>query len=346
MHDLKKTSKYSLFLVFGILFIIAFNLLFYFFIIQDHLKTTTPSPSLSEGEYLQEKAKYIQLSNRSDPRAALNQMQEDIKSNDALARSCHILTHEIGHYAYQRYKSFGKALAFSNEICNSGYLHGVIESHFLQESDVLSKMEMVCDDLKENSFTAWQCYHGVGHGLMLFTTNDLNLSLEYCKKFSYDFARSNCVNGIFMENFNTEQKIHPSKYLKHEDPFYPCNEQKVSYKEHCYYYAPTYYLSFSKNTYEGAIQECMKIEGDYGRSCISGVGGQMMKENINNPRFVERICLEYAGTAVELCITGMVSIYINHFASWQAGEALCQKMDPQLLETCNALVERKKAEFL
>ena len=69
-------------------------------------------------------------------------------------------------------------------------------------------MKTMCDQYRSGSYMSWQCYHGIGHGLMFYTANDLPRSLKMCEGFDTDFSRSNCANGVFMENFNADQKLH------------------------------------------------------------------------------------------------------------------------------------------
>jgi len=95
---------------------------------------------------------------------------------------------------------------------------------------------------------------------MYYTDNDLPRSLEMCGAFGGSFARSNCSNGVFMENLSTDQKLHLSKYLKEGEPFYPCAEQANRPKENYYLYAPTYFLSLNKDDYAGALEWCNGAE--------------------------------------------------------------------------------------
>ena len=92
-----------------------------------------PSEQLNEltnEEYEEVRSEFFALLNDVNPKSALIYLRERIKTDNALLRSCHALVHEIGHESYEKYGDFAKAMAYQDEICNSGYLHGVIESHF------------------------------------------------------------------------------------------------------------------------------------------------------------------------------------------------------------------------
>jgi hypothetical protein len=85
---------------------------------------------LSANEYKKLRNDLVEIVIKQNPRLALTTLREKASSNEAIARSCHDLVHEIGHEAYEKYGDFGQAMQYQNDMCNSGYLHGIIESHF------------------------------------------------------------------------------------------------------------------------------------------------------------------------------------------------------------------------
>ncbi len=290
---------------------------------------------LSSEEYAKAKEEFLELMHTHDPKFALTELRERVKTDNALFRSCHALVHEIGHAAYEKYGDFAEAVRYQDEICNSGYLHGIIETHFSKSADVFTAMKTVCSPYPIGKYLSWECYHGVGHGVMYYTSNDLPKSLELCDRYESFFARTNCANGVFMENFNTDQKLHPSKFLKKSDPFYPCQEQASRHKDDCYLYAPTYYLSLHKNDYVGALKWCEGAElPSYQLICARGVGSQAIKENINTSKLVEEICMSHKSAQVGSCINGMVGLFINHYGSLEPARKLCEQLEPSNRQTC------------
>jgi hypothetical protein len=147
-----------------------------------------------------------------------------------------------------------------------------------------------------------------------------------------------------MENFNTMGDEHHTDYLKTDDLFFPCNEQSIVFKADCYLYAPVHYLSFHKNDYVGALSWCNTAEKEYVGSCINGLGSQAMKENINNPLFVEDVC--NTASDITACIHGMTTLYIYHHASIEPALALCSKLSGQNQVSCkNAINGTRKLFF-
>ncbi len=307
--------------------------------------TYIPTKELSVEAYTAAKEEFVAMVKMHDPKFALTELREKIKTDDMLLRSCHALTHDIGHAAYEKYGDFGEAMQYQDEICNSGYLHGIIETYFRKSADVFLAMKTVCNAYPLGKYLSWECYHGIGHGLMYYTSNDLPKSLKLCGSYESAFARENCINGVFMENFNTDQKLHPSLFLNKNDPFYPCQEQSLGNKGICYLYAPTYYLSLHKNDYTGALRWCTGAGFAYQYTCISGVGSQAIKENINDPKFVEGICMSGESAWVAPCIGGMVGLYINHSGSLLPAKILCEQLEVSHRRICHRSIEQSATLF-
>ena len=303
------------------------------------------SGGLSKERYKEIETDLTTLVRDENPRVALERLRSEIKTDDALARSCHPLVHDVGHAAYEKYHDFGEAMKYQDEVCNSGYLHGVIESRFSESDDVFADMKTMCARYPEGGYMSWQCYHGIGHGVMFYTSNDLPRSLEMCGGFETDFGRSSCANGVFMENFNADQKLHLSKFLKKSNPFYPCGEQPERYKADCYLYAPTYFLSLNGNDYAAALDWCKGAEAGFEPSCAYGVGAQAMKENLNDPKLVESVCIGGDPEQTAPCIEGMAGLYVNHHGSLEPARVLCAKLEAPNRPACYDAVKTYASLF-
>jgi hypothetical protein len=294
----------------------------------------SPAGELSNEEYLKIEKEMLSIVENEDPRVAMTAMRDRVDSNPSLAKSCHSIVHDIGHASYVKYKDFGLAMQYQDEFCNSGYLHGIIEIHFAKSKDIFTDIQNVCAPYKEGSFLSLECFHGIGHGLMYYTLNDLPKSLKICEQLNNKLAQNSCAGGVFMENFNTDQKDHLSTYLKIEDPSYPCTIQDKKLKSICYTYAPIYFLNLHKNDYKGALDWCRGVEQGYHDACAEGVGGQIIKENIQDPIFVEKICISGKINETTPCIRGMINLYTNHFGDLEKSKKLCFKLQFMNRQNC------------
>ena len=52
-----------------------------------------------------------------------------------------------------------------------------------------------------STFLLYQCVHGLGHGLMIYSRNDLPYSLRICDGLATAWDRNSCTGGVFMQNF-------------------------------------------------------------------------------------------------------------------------------------------------
>ncbi len=304
---------------------------------------TKPAASQPEPEDAFAKAvkKYSALATRDTPRAALMQLRIDAQSDPELAKLCHPLVHQLGHDAYARYNDFQTALKYQENTCNSGYLHGVIEAYFVNSTNVYEDMKTVC-----TAQDFGRCHHAIGHGLMYFTSNDLPKSISLCKsQFSRTDAQNYCSQGVYMENFNTNQELHPSKYLHPDDQFYPCAEQEARFQASCFYYAPAYYLTTHAYDYPGAFSWCSKAGKTYEPQCVRGVASLAIKYNITNPQMVEGYCNNLSPTMTGYCIDGMVGLYVNHYDSLKQGHELCASLEPKNQQTCETSVQSRSSLF-
>lgn len=307
---------------------------------------TVPSNILSTAEYRKIDIKLSELVTKSNPKTAiyyLNTLMQDPK----ILRSCHAFTHEIGHLAFAKYGSFSEAIQYQDELCGSGYLHGVTEAYFKTLNDITNAMNTVCE---VNGLEVGKCYHGIGHGIMFYTDNDLPKSLRLCDTYQTSEKKVRCSEGVFMENFSTDQNLHPSVYLKPDDPMYPCRglaglfslSLSIEYKQTCYFYAPLYFLSLHIDNYKLAMNWCQSAEKDDIWYCTNGVGSRAIKQNIKLPKMVEEICLSGIKDQIKPCIDGMVSYYLVDSNSLKNARQMCATMQKENIQMCLASVDSRR----
>lgn len=309
--------------------------------VQTQTAKANPPSKLSEERYKQIKEDLLQIVAKEDPRNAVTVLKHKMDSDPAVLHSCHELLHEIGFASYKKYDDFGQTLVYKDDICVSGYTHGAIEGYFSEVKDI-SQAITICNDYPPDKFISWECFHGIGHGLMYYNGNNVPLALDGCKLYDTDFARSACSNGVYMENFNADAD-HPSEFLDPKNPYYPCNKIDQD-KPDCYMNAPIYFLKVFNDDYDLAAQTCASVEEQYKHSCFYGLGSQITRRNMDNPKFVETFCETKSGDK-DACMTGMVGWYISYYASLKEATALCDTLQKQNKSQCIATVEIFRSQF-
>lgn len=277
------------------------------------------------------------------PRDGLHALRVAIRGNDVLSAECHTIAHALGHAAYEQYGSFETAMQYQDEVCNSGYIHGIIEEYFYTQENIHDVLSSICGNVIGTAFLRWQCFHGVGHGVMYYTDNELPESLALCESLPDTSAIMSCVNGALMENF-TAVGEHVSAYLSEVNPAFPCATLANDYQSDCYFYAPTYYLALHPQQYDEALAWCGTLTPPFTTICVMGVGSQAMKEHMNTPRLVADMChrsplFSYA------CIEGLSGMLTFFLGSPDQAREVCDQLDHVDATVCRAITADRAAMF-
>ena len=195
----------------------------------------------------------------------------------------------MGSAALTRYKDkVAEAFIAGSPVCASGYYHGIVERAFLgQPTDKLAVVaRQLCSDPKITAqrFLDYQCIHGLGHGLMIYTGYDLPGSLKTCDGLKTGFDRVSCSGGVFMENFTSSYGV-TSKYLRKNDPIYPCNAVAEHHKLYCYLLVTANILKTTGYDQAKTADACRRSEKAWIGTCyesfgrdVSGIAGKSVEQ--------------------------------------------------------------------
>ncbi len=233
------------------------------------------------------------------PKPALDTLQRMLATNTAVAADCHRIAHRMGSAALTRFKDkVAPAFIAGSPVCASGYYHGIIERAFLgQPTDKLAVVaRQLCSDPKITAqrFLDYQCIHGLGHGLMIYTGYDLPGSLKTCDELRTGFDRVSCSGGVFMENFNSSYGV-TSKYLRKGDPIYPCNDVAERHKLYCYLLVTANILRVENGDLRKTADACRLSEPAWVKTCYesfgrdaSGIAGKSASKALASCRLAKR----------------------------------------------------------
>ncbi len=264
-------------------------------------------------------------------REAIDYLDVTVKADPELEDVCHGLSHVIGDAAYARYGLEG-AMRYDTDICGSGFIHGIIETYMAELDDVTQTVADFCPR------TSGRCFHGIGHGLMDRSHNDVPGSLALCDTIPDKANAIQCAEGVFMENVEADPVVHPTKYLKDDDSFFPCRGRSKVHEGVCAFYAPRHFLRFHPKDYEATMDWCETLPEGPRDACIKGVGDIAMKQNIQKPLLVEELCGYANAERQKYCIEGLVSYYIVHHASAKKAGELCPSLREEHQASCRKVV--------
>lgn len=297
--------------------------------------------------YLEAADRYVGLARSSDPRAAIDALEQASKDDPRTSAFCHDILHAVGKASYEEYGGFADAVVFQKDFCNSGYIHGLIEAYFQSDADPLGNLGGLCQSAHASPtpFESWQCNHGIGHGFMYFTGGDLDKSLKLCGDNLPWGADSACRNGAYMEVFNSERLAKEGSFVADGDPLSTCAKQSRD-KRDCYGYVPTYYAQTPGIGLSDMFAKCRAAGYDEGLACIEGIGSETMKRNMGDVEGVFALC-DLAGSRAErtACARGAVGIYMNQNGSYSSGIELCPIVPQAYKELCDETVEARYSFF-
>lgn len=279
---------------------------------------------------------YVSYAQTHGANEALMKLYNDSEENTVTQSQCHEIAHEIGHGAFNRLGTFSEAMQLQDVTCNGGYLHGVLESAFGElTGTTTAELRNACNDLAPESFVAWQCIHGLGHGFMFAYDQDINAARNECNLYEDEWMEETCINGAYMQHFTL-----PLRELKDDEVLSFCDRQPMPGMLDCHLYAPTLYLARYEREYEGALRWCEAHGEAIGRRiCSAGVISEMTKRNVNDIAYVWEICGISNELTTEQCVTSIISMHTNHHAALEPSYALCENILHQHKDTCIAAVE-------
>jgi mono/diheme cytochrome c family protein len=288
-------------------------------------KTTLADCAKKTGGFACYRQAFGNLVFEDGPTKALATLATDSTTLPAVRADCHQIVHSIGHAALAYYHdNAGEALAHGQMTCNSGYYHGVIELSISGKprSQIVPIVRKLCTNpsVTKNTFLLYQCVHGLGHGLMIYSGDDLPYSLHVCDQLTTSFAREACPGGVFMQNLDTG--MISSRYIRAKDPIYPCTIVAKRHKYYCYLQATERILQVVGYKWPKVAAWCRKSEPGWADICFQSMGRDASGFSQYHPEKALAICAQ-AGDKAGECIFGAARDYANNFAGGREAAQLC-----------------------
>ncbi len=262
------------------------------------------------------------------PKPALAEFDRRIAADPEIERNCHRIAHMMGAAALVRYDGrVGKAFAEGSASCWSGYYHGILERAFrdVEPDDLTATARVLCDDadVRRTAFIAYQCVHGLGHGLMIYTGYDMPRSLETCDGLATSWDQTSCTGGVFMENLSSSYGI-TSKWLRDDDPLYPCNSVAERHKLYCYLMVTSRILPLEGWDYGKAAAWCRKAETGWVATCFQSLGRDASGQTRGNVSEILAICSK-GGDMTRECVYGAARDLTSQDSGASRAAKLCTR---------------------
>lgn len=261
------------------------------------------------------------------PKRALALFDQRISSDAAIEANCHRIAHAIGAAALARYEGrVGRALAEGSATCWSGYYHGTIERALVgvEDDELPQASRKLCADAELRSgstFVLYQCVHGLGHGLMIYTGYNLPRSLRVCDSQTSSWDQTACTGGVFMENLQSSYGV-KSKWLRDNDLIYPCNAVARRHKYYCYLMVTSRILQARSYDFAQTAELCRRSEPRWVRICFQSFGRDASGQTRQNPRKINELC-RFAGGMGRECLYGAARDMTSNYAGGREAAVMC-----------------------
>ncbi|MFZ2522699.1 MAG: hypothetical protein WAX44_04230 [Minisyncoccia bacterium] len=271
---------------------------------------------------------------------AMKVLKDEYSKNQYVVAQCHPLTHVIGHAAVSLYPTVSEAFTNGDAYCWSGYYHGVMEevSERIGLNKIAGELNNICKDIpgkEKYSFDYYNCVHGLGHGVMAVSENNLFNSLKLCDNLVGGWEQSSCYGGVYMENIIIEGQGEHTDYLKPSDPLYPCNSVENKYKSSCYLMQTSYALKVYNQDFSKVFALCRKADTGFEDICWQSLGRDASGSTSSNAEATRAKC--YFGENYRErsnCVVGAVKDFISYFHSDIEAKKFCSILTDDLKLVC------------
>jgi hypothetical protein len=302
------------------------------------------------------KKQLMGLTNKQGPEVAMALIKQEYEKSPYVKSQCHQLVHVIGRTALDKYRTIADTYAHGDQFCWSGYYHGVMEEVALKNGNdyIVKNVNEICKPIAtkgQYSFYHYNCVHGLGHGMMFVKDGDLFASLKACDPISNTWERTSCYGGVFMQNIMNEQTPDSdiktgSKYLRADQPMYPCTVLDNKYKDQCYLMQTSYALQTVDYDFAKVFELCGQVEGQFRNTCYTSLGRDASGNSISDiDKTKEKCLIGPTEDAKKYCVHGAAMDFVSYFHSDQQANQLCSSLPANLSSDCSDVVKSYYATF-
>ncbi len=297
------------------------------------------------------KAYYRTLVETSGVKIAFADLKKEYQAIPYVRAQCHPLTHVIGQAAGKKAASVSEAFLAGDSFCWSGYYHGVMEAVVAKvgREHVASELDGICAKIsgrERYSFDYYNCVHGLGHGLMEITQDELFDSLALCDHLTGLWEEQSCWGGVFMENIIVDATGRHTNYLKPDDPVYPCSAVEEKYKERCYMMQTSYMMKTTGSNFITIFALCRVADPHYRDICYQSLGRDASGSTTSDPERTKNICLLGADANERAnCISGAVRDFVSYHHSDMQARGLCTILPAEFQKDCLSTVSAYYVSF-
>jgi hypothetical protein len=303
-------------------------------------------------------------------RVALDSLTALVARDRALGPQGHHLAHELGRFA-QAERGDLSVLEECTPVFQSGCYHGALEGYFLEGARVDSaSVRAVCPQRPrpgQPGYAVLECWHGLGHGLMVQAAGDVRQALPLCDALESAGWRRECQDGVFMER--TLRAMAPAVSVAHgaagghasgghahgggaaasaeplsnEQLARQCDGVDARYQPSCWLYQPSPLVRIHGLDAAAVLRACDRAPAGAVDDCYRGFGKVYMGASSQDMRGTVRACGRGDGAHATDCLLGGVEFLTDLEWTAEPGIAFCARVPADAKAACYGLVGARLA---
>ncbi|MBD0291011.1 MAG: hypothetical protein ICV74_07130, partial [Thermoleophilia bacterium] len=186
--------------------------------------------------------------------------------------------------------------------------------------------------IESTTFLLYQCVHGLGHGLMIYSGYNLPFSLRICDRLRTEWDQTSCTGGVFMENLSSTYGV-KSKWLRDDDPVYPCDAVQERHKLYCYLMVTSRINELNGFEWRKTAETCRRVEHEWIGVCFESYGRDASGSTRQDAAEAARLC-SYAGAYEGSCVYGAARDMTSNYANGRRASELCRRIGESLRPRC------------
>ena len=298
------------------------------------------------------------VTQKYNPETATALLKKQYSQVSYVKGDCHQLMHVVGRAAYAKYGNLADAFAHGDQFCWSGFYHGIMEELSREKgyNYIFAHASTLCSQVAKKygqyAFNTYNCVHGLGHGFMELEDENLFDALKSCDAFKNSWDAQSCYGGVFMQNVMNVQgpegeDLATYKYLKADDPMYPCDAVANQYKGSCYLMQTSFALQVDNYDFNKVFAQCADVQPQpLTNICYQSLGRDASGQSISDVTKTKDTCMLGPDLeAQENCFTGAVKDFVSYFHSDKKGYELCAAAPPVIKQSCNYTVKQYFSTF-
>jgi hypothetical protein len=226
--------------------------------------------------------------------AALDSLERRATHDSVVLRNGHQLAHALGREALTRSGGDPSVLGQCRPVFASGCYHGVVEALLQLRGRIdMTELQRMCAAAGGTGARGpvHECVHGLGHGVLGATGQDIDATLRYCDALSGSTFVVACREGAFMEAI-TRALGGQGEHLAHlhgfhgahhggalsidpANPYSPCDHYADPYGESCWLFQGFVILRRVGFDPAEALRLCDAAPSGRADRCYESIGHQL-----------------------------------------------------------------------